>query len=93
MIITEQWLQNHLNSKKIAGIVKDKADHIVCMNGARLSVQAGQNWYSIPRNDDGPYTHVEYCYAVDPIETVYGYVPIEKVVSIINEFGGIDTSQ
>lgn len=89
MFITEEWLQHHLNTKQIGGIVKNNSAHIICENGARISVQAGSNWYSTPRDDFGPYTHVEYCFVANTIDTVYGYVPIKKVVDLINEFGGV----
>ena len=32
---------------------------IFCNDGFSLSVQASRDHYSIPRNNEGPYTHVE----------------------------------
>lgn len=32
---------------------------IVCRDGEDVSIQAGRHAYCTPRNDDGPYTHVE----------------------------------
>jgi hypothetical protein len=32
---------------------------IKCSNGLQLSVQASKNHYCIPKNDEGPYSHVE----------------------------------
>lgn len=61
-----------------------------------VSVQAGNGIYSIPRKEDVDHTHVEIGFPNflfsqsfikeyaqdpdDPMETVYMYVPIEKVV-------------
>ena len=32
---------------------------IVCKDGTSLSVQVGESLYCIPRNSEGPWTHVE----------------------------------
>lgn len=34
-------------------------ESIKCSNGLQLSVQASENHYCTPRNNEGPYTHVE----------------------------------
>lgn len=39
--------------------MKKIADEITLADGVRLSIQASNNHYCIPRNDEGPYTHVE----------------------------------
>lgn len=76
---------------------------IVCKDGFNVSVQAGDVNYSIPREDEGPWTAVELGYPSameesiielaedpeDPTATVYGYVPIEVVDYIIYKHGGI----
>lgn len=33
--------------------------HTVCMDGTKLSIQAGENLYCHPRNNEGPWTAVE----------------------------------
>jgi hypothetical protein len=65
---------------------------ITCRDGAVFSIQAGNYMYCHPRNNTGPWTHVE----VMPIsanakptkfqcevDDVAGYVPIEKVAAEI----------
>lgn len=79
--------------------------HVVCNDGFKMSVQAGQYLYSTPRTDDAPtYSAVEVGYpseyeellmpyvedANDPTGTVYGYVPVEVVDAIIEKHGGIN---
>ena len=76
---------------------KDHADHIVCSDDVRLSVQASHLHYCTPRDDWGPYSKVEvgfpgirppetwreYCWDWDkPTETVYAFVP----VGLVREF-------
>ena len=34
-------------------------DHIVCADGAAVSIQAGLHVRSTPRDNRGPYTHIE----------------------------------
>ena len=78
---------------------------IVCHDGFEMSVQASENHYSIPRQDDGPYTHVEVGFpsekvdllmpyaenadADDPTEEVYAWVPAEVVMAIVIAHDGI----
>lgn len=84
--------------------IKMPAPPIVCKDGTRLSVQASRHCYSIPRDDVGPYTHVEVGFPsiVPPItweqysdsgkletETVYGYIPVALVERFIKAHGGI----
>lgn len=73
-------------------------------DGNRVSVQVGDGLYCTPRNDQGPWTHVEvgfptappgplwneYCEDLDkPESTIYAYVPIELVRFYIGAHGGI----
>ena len=37
------------------------SEYITCKNGLVLSIQCSQNHHCKPKNDDGPYTHVEVC--------------------------------
>ena len=42
------------------GILERKHyDRVVCADGASVSIQAGSGIYSTPRDNEGPYTHVE----------------------------------
>lgn len=84
---------------------KELAPRIRCMDGTTLSVQASEYTYCRPRDNYGPYTHVEVGYPsrvfeqllpyidgdadTNPTDTVYGYVPIEIVEECIAECGGI----
>jgi hypothetical protein len=76
---------------------------LTCKNGLTLSVQASYTHYCTPRQDRGPWTHVEvgfpsvkvealmpYAEREDkPTDTVYGWVPIELVEQVIQENGGL----
>ena len=77
--------------------------HVVCKDGATVSVQANRSTYCTPRDDRGPYTHVEagfpsvmpppswleYCEDPnDPLETVYGFMPLSCITEFLNEHGG-----
>lgn len=75
---------------------------IVCQDGFSLSVQASQGAYCAPRNNTGPWYQLEvgfpsakpefiFEYVEDddrPMQTVYGYVPIDLIVNLINLHGG-----
>lgn len=76
---------------------------IVCQDGFSLSVQGSRTHYCKPREDDCSYFKVEIGYPSekvdefmqyaedenDPTNTVYGYVPIETVETIVAKHGGI----
>ena len=77
---------------------------VVCADGFRMSVQGHNSAYCAPRIDDAEkYTQVEIGYPSDveklimpwaedpskPTETVYGYVPVEIVTTVIAKHGGI----
>lgn len=76
---------------------------IECNDGFAVSVQASEYHYCIPRENTGPYTHVEVGfptekpndammqYAEDPEnpkDTVYAYVPVEIVWELLQMHGG-----
>ena len=79
------------------------AKRIVCEDGFSLSVQAMRFAYCSPRTNMGPWYEVEVgfpsgvpteilSYAEQPecpTQTVYGYVPIEFVESLIAAHGGM----
>ena len=76
-----------------------------CHDGATVSVQASEFHYCTPRNDDGPYTHVEagfpsvtppaswaeYGDSLEPTLTadVYGYLPVALIHEFIDAHGGL----
>ena len=77
---------------------------VVCASGFKMSVQAHNGAYcSPPINNAEKYTHVEigfpsqkeellmeWCEEVDnPTETVYGYVPVQVVNTVLAKHGGI----
>ena len=77
---------------------------VMCNSGLELSIQASQFHYCTPRNNEGPWTEVEVGFPsmqVDellpymedlgegPTESVYPYVPVEIVATVIARHGGI----
>lgn len=78
-------------------------ERAVTKSGWSASIQASTRSYCIPRADTGPYTHVEIGYpsAGDPLiheyaeqpdmptETVYGTVPAEIIMTLIDKHGGL----
>jgi len=72
---------------------------ITCKDGTEISVQASWIHYCEPRNNVGPYTHVEIaCLEDEMFEeysgngmcaewTVYSYVPVELVKEFIVKHG------
>jgi hypothetical protein len=77
---------------------------VVCRDGFRMSVQAHDGAYCEPRTDDAErYFTVEVGYPShaeeviipwaerpdEPTETVYAYVPVEVVNTVIAKHGGI----
>ena len=82
---------------------KKKNEGIVCADGFSMSVQASRTHYCTPKDDVGPYTHVElgypssYDYYLNeyaeepsrPTDTVYGWVPADTIVMCIDAHGGM----
>tara|TARA_R100000750_G_scaffold41534_1_gene27006 strand:+ start:277 stop:681 length:405 start_codon:yes stop_codon:yes gene_type:complete len=76
---------------------------IRCKDGFRMSVQASETHYSIPREDGKFYTHVEIGYPSSEEESlkewgdyggeVFAYVPSGVVFDIIESHGGIRGGQ
>jgi len=74
-------------------------------SGFGASVQASETNYCIPRDNTGPYTHVEIgfptapepliCGYADepdrPTETVYGYIPAGLLKALVIKHGGIES--
>ena len=106
-LMTNNELQAHLKSgPTIEGglyAIRRPAPLLVCADGFNLSVQASETYYCKPRDNDGPYTHVEIGFPSDvepelmpyvedverPLDTVYAQVPIEVVLAVINKHGGL----
>jgi hypothetical protein len=80
------------------------AKRIVCENNYSISVQANECAYCTPRDNYGPYSHVECGHPIAPpsdemmeyadererpTETIYQYVPVEVVERLIESHGGI----
>jgi len=77
---------------------------IKCADGFIISVQASMFNYCMPRDDKSPWTHVELGFPNQPIpslfeymdggedrnkmNTVWGNVPIEKVLTLLEQHGG-----
>ena len=91
-------------TKLVPGMTSSHTPYVVCNDGFKMSVQAGQSLYSTPRDDAKRYKEVEVGYPSEPellikkfaedgenlCDTVYGYVPIKIVDIIIKKHGGID---
>jgi hypothetical protein len=84
--------------------MKKHNERIVCKDGFEMSVQANETAYCDPRIDDaGRYKEVEVGYPNElepmlmpwaeneenPLGTVYGYVPAERISLICAKHGGI----
>lgn len=83
--------------------IKQQSPAIECADGSALSVQASRTHYCLPRTNTSPYTHCEIGFPRmvggmpetledeygDGDGDIYGYVPIELVVDLINAHGGV----
>ena len=100
MKIDNYWIQAKLDyppeqlTRTLA--YKMPTSEITCADGSTLSVQATAGHYCTPRNDVGPYTHVEVGYPTgkipdwwDDSDNVMGYVDVELVIDHINSCGGV----
>ena len=84
-------------------MIMKKNKRVVCADGFTMSVQADENTYCAPRQDEGPYTAVEVGFPSEyeeliidwaeddssPTETVYGYVPSHIVSLVLAKHGGM----
>ena len=70
---------------------------VVCADGLTLSVQAGESLYCSPRENGADYyDQVEVGFPSRPLpelgdddnSDVYAYVPVERVLAVINAAGG-----
>lgn len=94
---TARWIAQE--RARLAGTREIVIGRIKCTDGFNMSVQANFGAYCEPRNDAGPWTHVEVGYpsapeklllpwiesAADesPTATVYPYVPIEVIDTVV----------
>lgn len=95
-------------TREYAGGVEyvDPIPHIICNDGAKLSVQASENHYCSPRANKVEWYKFEVGFpnppptselfknlaedASRPTETVYAYVPVQEIVDYIEEHGGVN---
>ena len=91
----------------VPGMTSSHTPHVVCKDGFKMSVQAGQSLYSEPRDVADHYEEVEMGYPSeeehlfvkyaedenDLCNTVYGYVPCSIIDEVIEKHGGIDESK
>lgn len=90
-------LQTHLASATVVNGFKHPVSAVTCRDGTVFSVQAGAYLYCTPRNNKGPWTHVEVMTITDGVtplnwdqdagDQLAGYVPIEAVAREIYERG------
>lgn len=99
-----------LNAMLVAGredlsgrVYPDNLERLECRDGFSVSMQASTFHYCSPRDNAGPYTHVELGYPYpademlmpyaedknDPTGTVYGHVPLEVVARLVAAHGGL----
>ena len=107
MLINE-FIQKYRNTVQIMpGMTSTHNPHVICKDGFKMSVQAGQSLYSEPRDVVDSYEEAEVgfpsteeslltSYAEDEENlcgTVYGYVPCSIIDKVIEKHGGIDESK
>ena len=95
-------LRHHMRTARVPGYL-NTCRKVVCGDGFSMSVQASSMHYCSPKNDEGPWETVEVGFpsAIEPLlwdyadepgawtNTVYGYVPIELVATVIEVHGGL----
>ena len=104
MTINEFIIKYREIEKLVPGMTRSYTPHVVCKDGFKMSVQAGQSLYSEPRDVADSYEQAEIgypsaeeslltSYAEDGdnlCDTVYGYVPCSIIDEVIEKHGGID---
>jgi hypothetical protein len=100
--MNNQQLQAHVKSGPMVGFHRLPTTAIHCADNFSVSVQASATHYCTPRDNEGPYTHFELgfpsqadeliqVYAEDPskpTDTVYPWVPLETVLTLLAKHGG-----
>jgi len=94
-------------TKLVPGMTSSHTPYVICKDGFKMSVQAGQSLYSEPRDVADSYEEAEIGYpsTEEPLltsyaedgealcDTVYGYVPCSIIDEVIEKHGGIDESK
>jgi len=103
-----EFLQKHRTVKTLVpGVTSSFCPHVICKDGFKMSVQAGQSNYSTPKSVVDNYEEMEIGYPSEEeylfakyaedeenlCDTVYGYVPCSIIDEVIEKHGGIDESQ
>ena len=103
-----EFLQKYRTVTKIVpGMTSSHTPHVVCKDGFKMSVQAGQSLYSEPKEVVDSYEEMEVGYpsteelllaryaedGENLCDTVYGYVPCSIIDRVIEKHGGIDESK
>ena len=103
-----EFIQKYRKVKKLVpGMTSSLVPYVICKDGFKMSVQAGQSLYSEPRDVADHYEEAEVGfpsaeeylfakYAEDEenlCDTVYGYVPCSIIDEVIEKHGGIDESK
>ena len=100
-----EFIQKYRKNKKLVpGMISSHTPYVICKDGFKMSVQAGQSLYSTPKDVADDYEEAEVgfpsteeslltTYAEDNdnlCDTVYGYVPCSIIDEVIEKHGGID---
>ena len=94
-------------TKLVPGMTSSHTPYVICKDGFKMSVQAGQSLYSEPRDVVDSYEEAEIGYPSEEeslitsyaedyenlCDTVYGYVPCSIIDEVIEKHGGIDESK
>jgi hypothetical protein len=92
-------LQEHVKSGRLYKDIRYPALPITCKNGLKLSIQASKFHYSVPRDNEGPYTHFEVGFPSMDIEDLKPYgdeegkifsaVPGLVIANVLHDAGGV----
>jgi len=103
-----EFIQKYRKVKTLVpGMTSSFCPHVICKDGFKMSVQAGQSNYSTPRDVVDSYEDAEVGYPSkvehlltnyaedreDLCGTVYGFVPCSIIDEVIEKHGGIDESK
>ena len=91
-------------TKLVPGMTSSHTPYVICNDGFKMSVQAGQSLYSEPRDVADSYEEAEIGYPSEEeslitsyaedgdnlCDTVYGYVPCSIIDEVIEKHGGIN---
>ena len=94
-------------TKLVPGMTSSHTPYVICKDGFKMSVQAGQSLYSEPRDVVDSYEEAEIGYPSEEeslitsyaednenlCDTVYGDVPCSIIDQVIEKDGGIDESK